>query len=122
MIRPKALDIDRETLTDNYGKFTAKPLDRAYGTTIGNSLRRSLLSSLRGAAITAVKVDGVLHEFSTINGVTEDVADIILHLKGILIKSHSADAQIIHVEAATDGPVLAKNIVLNDKIEILNPT
>lgn len=121
MIKPKALEIDRDTLTANYGKFVAKPLERGYGTTIGNSLRRILLSSLQGAAITAVKIEGVLHEFSTINGVTEDVADIILNLKSILIKSHSNEPQTIHLQANKEGVVRAKDIVLNDKIEILNP-
>lgn len=121
IIKPKALEIDRESLTDTYGKFTAKPLERGYGTTIGNSLRRILLSSLQGAAITAVKIDGVLHEFSTIQGVTEDVSDIILNLKSILIKCHSQEQQTITLNASREGLVTAKDITLNDKVEILNP-
>ncbi len=121
LIRPKSLEVDRDSLTESYGKFLAKPLERGYGTTIGNSLRRILLSSLQGAAITAVKIDGVLHEFSTIPGVTEDVSDIILNLESILIKSHTNEPQIIHLEKRDEGIVRAGDIVLNDKVEILNP-
>jgi DNA-directed RNA polymerase subunit alpha len=121
MIKPKALETDRESLTDTYGKFTAKPLERGYGTTIGNSLRRILLSSLQGAAITAVKIDGVLHEFSTISGVREDVSEIILNLKSILITSYAAEPQTITLEVSHDGPVTAAQITVNDKVEILNP-
>ena len=121
MIKPKGLEIDRETLTESYGKFIAKPFERGYGTTIGNSLRRILLSSLQGAAITAVKIDGVLHEFSTVNGVTEDVSDIILNLKSILVRSHSREKQIIRLDSDQEGVIQARDITLSDKVEILNP-
>ena len=86
LIKPKALDVDKESLTDGYGKFIAKPLERGYGLTLGNSLRRVLLSSLQGAAITAVKIDGVVHEFTPIHDVKEDVAEIILNLKEVRFK------------------------------------
>ena len=87
--RPKRLEFERETLTDRFGRFYAQPFERGFGTTIGNALRRVLLSSIEGAAITAVKIDGVLHEFSPIPGVVEDATDIILNLKQIPIKLHS---------------------------------
>ena len=86
--RPKRLEFERETLTDRFGRFYAQPFERGFGTTIGNALRRVLLSSIEGAAITAVKIDGVLHEFSPIPGVVEDATDIILNLKQIPIKLH----------------------------------
>ena len=87
--RPKRLEFERETLTDRFGRFYAQPFERGFGTTIGNALRRVLLSSIEGAAITAVKIDGVLHEFSPIPGVVEDATDIILNLKQIPLKLHS---------------------------------
>ena len=88
LIKPTRLQVDADSLTDTYGKFTAEPFERGFGTTMGNALRRVLLSSLQGAAITSVRVKGVLHEFSTIPGVTEDVTDIILNLKGVLLELH----------------------------------
>ncbi|NQW45273.1 MAG: DNA-directed RNA polymerase subunit alpha, partial [Deltaproteobacteria bacterium] len=86
LIKPKGLEVERDSLTDTYGKFTAKPLERGFGITIGNGLRRILLSSLQGAAITAVRIDGSLHEFSALSDVLEDVADIILNLKEVRFK------------------------------------
>src|SRR5262249_22664488 len=86
LIKPKGLEIERESLTDNYGKFTAKPLERGFGITIGNGLRRILLSSLQGVAITSIRIDNVLHEFSTVPDVVEDVTDIILNLKEVRFK------------------------------------
>ena len=88
LIKPKKLEVDKETLTNTYGKFVAEPLERGFGVTIGNSLRRILLSSLQGAAITNVKIDGVLHEFSSVPGVKEDVSDIILNLKQVKLRIH----------------------------------
>src|SRR5919108_6331654 len=90
LIRPRGIHIEAETLTDFYGKFTCEPLERGFGITIGNSLRRVLLSSLQGAAITAVKIEGALHEFTTIGDVVEDVTDIILNLKEVLLRVHDA--------------------------------
>jgi len=104
-----------------YGKFVCEPLERGYGTTLGNSLRRILLSSLTGAAITSVKIDGVLHEFSTIPGVREDVTDIILNLKQLRLKSYSDDPITLHVEAKGPGAVTAAKISPNADVEILNP-
>ena len=89
LIKPKALEIEKESLTPFYGKFTAKPLERGFGVTFGNSLRRILLSSLQGAAITQVQIKGVQHEFSTVKGVMEDVTDIILNLKEVKLKRNS---------------------------------
>ena len=87
--RPKRLEFERETLTDRFGRFYAQPFERGFGTTVGNALRRVLLSSIEGAAVTAVKIEGVLHEFSPIQGVVEDATDIILNLKQIPIKVHT---------------------------------
>ncbi len=90
LIRPKQLQVEKETLSNTYGKFYAEPFERGFGTTLGNSLRRILLSTLQGAAITSVRIKGVLHEFSAIQGVTEDVTDIILNLKGVRLRLHSS--------------------------------
>jgi DNA-directed RNA polymerase subunit alpha len=121
LIRPKRLEVEKETLTPSYGKFTAEPFERGFGITIGNSLRRILLSSLQGAAITSVKIDGVLHEFSTIPGVKEDVTEIILNLKEVRLKLHTEGSKIIRVK--TEGPRVLKagDILTGDAVEILNP-
>ncbi len=111
-----------ELLPDNsYGKFVVEPLERGYGITLGNSLRRVLLSSLPGAAITSVKIDGVLHEFSTIPGVVEDTTDIILNLKELAIKMYSDEPKIIRIQAEGEGIVTAGDIVVGADVEILNP-
>ena len=121
LIRPKRLDTEKETLTPFYGKFVAEPFERGFGITIGNSLRRILLSSLQGAAITSVKIDGVLHEFSTIPGVKEDVTEIILNLKEVRLKLHTEGPKTIRVK--TEGPKILKagDIQTGDAVEILNP-
>jgi DNA-directed RNA polymerase subunit alpha len=121
LIRPKRLEAEKETLTPFYGKFTAEPFERGFGITIGNSLRRILLSSLQGAAITSVKIDGVLHEFSTIPGVKEDVTEIILNLKEVRLKLHTEGPKTIRVK--TEGPKILKagDIQTGDAVEILNP-
>jgi DNA-directed RNA polymerase subunit alpha len=121
LIRPKRLEAEKETLTPFYGKFTAEPFERGFGITIGNSLRRILLSSLQGAAITSVKIDGVLHEFSTIPGVKEDVTEIILNLKEVRLKLHTEGPKTIRVK--TEGPKTLKagDIQTGDAVEILNP-
>jgi DNA-directed RNA polymerase subunit alpha len=121
LIRPKRLEVEKETLTLFYGKFTAEPFERGFGITIGNSLRRILLSSLQGAAITSVKIDGVLHEFSTIPGVKEDVTEIILNLKEVRLKLHTEGPKTIRVK--TEGPKILKagDIQAGDAVEILNP-
>jgi DNA-directed RNA polymerase subunit alpha len=119
--RPRYLECDYETLTDTYGRFQAQPFERGYGITIGNSLRRILLSSITGAAITAVKISGVLHEFSTIPGVVEDVTHIILNLKGIPIKLKSNEPKRMTLKMVGPAEVKSGHIVHDSDIEILNP-
>src|SRR3989337_371473 len=97
LIKPKFLEIEKESHSSTYGKFIAKPLERGFGLTVGNALRRILLSSIQGAAVTSVKIDGVLHEFSSIPGVKEDVTDIILNIKGLELKMHTYEPQTIRV-------------------------
>jgi len=121
LIKPKRLQVDSDTLTDTYGKFTAEPFERGFGTTMGNALRRVLLSSLQGAAITSLRIKGVLHEFSTVPGVTEDVTDIILNLKGVLLKLHGYDARNIRIVKKGAGVITAGDIVTDSHVEILNP-
>jgi DNA-directed RNA polymerase subunit alpha len=121
LIRPKRLEAEKETLTPFYGKFTAEPFERGFGITIGNSLRRILLSSLQGAAITSVKIDGVLHEFSAIPGVKEDVTEIILNLKEVRLKLHTEGPKTIRVKAEGPGLLKAGDILTGDAVEILNP-
>ena len=119
--KPKRLEIDSETLTSTYGKFYAQPFERGFGTTIGNALRRVLLSSIEGAAITAVKIEGVLHEFSSLPGVVEDVTDIILNLKQIPIKMHTNDEKILTLDVSRKGKVTAADLQGDSAIEILDP-
>ena len=121
LIKPKKLEVEKETLTPFYGKFYAEPFERGFGITICNSLRRILLSSLQGAAITSVKIDGVLHEFTSIPGVTEDVTDIILNLKEVKIKLHADGPKTVRIEAKGKGVVRAGDIITDDTIEITNP-
>ena len=121
MIRPAALEVDTEGLKTNYGKFTAKPLERGYGLTLGNSLRRVLLSSLQGAGIVAVKVDGVDHEFGTINNIKEEVSEIILNLKEIRFKITDKEEVTLILEKNSEGPVVASDIQENAHVKVLNP-
>lgn len=121
LIRPKRLEVETETLTPFYGKFIAEPFERGFGITIGNSLRRILLSSLQGAAIVSVKIDGVLHEFSTIPGVKEDVTEIILNLKEVRLKLHTEGPKTIRVKAEGLKVLKAGDIQTGDAVEILNP-
>jgi DNA-directed RNA polymerase subunit alpha len=117
---PKRLQKEEATATENYAKFIADPFETGYGHTIGNSLRRVLLSSLEGAAITSIKVDGAMHEFTTIDGVVEDVTDIVLNLKRIKFKAHTRDEQILLLSANKEGPVTAADIQLNQNVELVN--
>jgi DNA-directed RNA polymerase subunit alpha len=119
--RPKRLEFERETLTDRFGRFYAQPFERGFGTTVGNALRRVLLSSIEGAAVTAVKIEGVLHEFSPIQGVVEDATDIILNLKQIPIKVHTDQAKTLVVRAMKPGEVRARDIEVDADVEILEP-
>jgi DNA-directed RNA polymerase subunit alpha len=121
LIRPKRLEVEKETLTLFYGKFTAEPFERGFGITIGNSLRRILLSSLQGGAITSVKIDGVLHEFSTLPGTKEDVTEIILNLKEVRLKLHTEGPKTIRVKAEGPRVLKAGDILTGDAVEILNP-
>ncbi|HUL19805.1 MAG TPA: DNA-directed RNA polymerase subunit alpha [Thermodesulfobacteriota bacterium] len=121
LIRPKRLEVEKETLTPTYGKFTAEPFERGFGITIGNSLRRILLSSLQGGAITSLKVDGVLHEFSTIPGTKEDITEIILNLKEVRLKLHTEGPKTIRVKAEGPKVLKAGDILTGDAVEILNP-
>jgi len=119
--RPKRLDFERETLTDRFGRFYAQPFERGFGTTVGNALRRVLLSSIEGAAITAVQIDGVLHEFSPIKGVVEDATDIILNLKQLPLKCHVDHTKTLTVRVDKPGPVRARDIEADADVEILEP-
>ncbi len=119
LIRPKRIIIEKSE--GNYAKFTAEPLERGFGITIGNALRRILLSSLQGAAIVSVKIDGVLHEFSAIPGVVEDVTDIVLNLKSVRLKLLDAEEAVIHLSKEGEGEVKAKDIDTHGLVEVLNP-
>ena len=119
--RPKRLEFERETLTDRFGRFYAQPFERGFGTTVGNAMRRVLLSSIEGAAVTAVKIEGVLHEFSPIQGVVEDATDIILNLKQIPLKVHSDQPKTLTLRATKPGEVRARDIVADADVEILEP-
>lgn len=121
LISPKKLQVESESLTNTYGKFFAEPFERGFGTTLGNSLRRVLLSSLQGAAITSVKIKGVLHEFSSIPGVTEDVTNIILNLKGVSLKMYGNESRVVRIIHKGDGIIKAGDIVSDANVEILNP-
>jgi DNA-directed RNA polymerase subunit alpha len=118
--KPKRLDFEPESLSATYGKFYAQPFERGFGTTIGNALRRVLLSSIEGAAITAVKIEGVLHEFSSLPGVVEDVTDIILNLKQIPIKMHTTDEKILTLDVTRKGKVTASDLQGDSSIDILD--
>ncbi len=121
MIRPNALEVDKDALKANYGKFVAKPLERGYGLTLGNSLRRVLLSSLQGAGIVAVKIDGVDHEFGTLNNVKEEVSEIILNLKEVRFKILDKEDVNLVLEKNSEGVVMASDIAENANVEVLNP-
>ena len=119
--RPKRLDFERETLTDRFGRFYAQPFERGFGTTVGNALRRVLLSSIEGATITAVQIDGVLHEFSPIKGVVEDATDIILNLKQLPLTCHVDYTKTLTLRKDKPGPVRASDIEADADVEILEP-
>jgi len=121
LIRPKGVEIDNESCSATYCRFVCEPLERGYGSTIGNALRRILLSSLQGAAVTAVKIDGALHEFMPLPDVKEDVTIIILNIKELLIKSDIVEPVWLHVEKSGPGCVYARDIETNPNVEILNP-
>jgi DNA-directed RNA polymerase subunit alpha len=121
LIKPKRLEVDPDGHSRFYGKFICEPLERGFGITIGNSLRRVLISSLQGAVVISAKVDGVLHEFSTIPGVVEDVTDIILNLKMVRFKVPGDEARTVRISASGEGPVTARQITGDPLVEVLNP-
>lgn len=121
LIRPKRIEVDESTHTESYGEFSIQPLERGFGITLGNALRRVLLSSISGAAIVSIKIDGVLHEFSTVPGVKEDVTDIVLNLKGIRLKMNQDGPKIVNIDAAGDKVIRAGDIITDGTVEVLNP-
>ncbi len=118
---PKRLDCDESTYTTQYGKFIAEPFERGYGVTLGNSLRRILLSSIEGSAVTSIRIEGVQHEYTTIPGVMESVMDIILNIKNLVLRSHSKTPKSIYIKVDKKGDVRAKDIICDETIEIVNP-
>ncbi len=118
---PKRLECEESNYNSTYGKFIAEPFERGYGVTLGNSLRRILLSSIEGSAVTSVKIENVQHEFSNIPGVVEDITDIVLNLKNLVLRSHSKTPKSIYIKAEDKGEVLAKDIICDETIEIINP-
>ncbi|WP_437576295.1 DNA-directed RNA polymerase subunit alpha [Sorangium sp. So ce887] len=121
LIRPKGISIDADSGTQFYAKFTCEPLERGFGITIGNSLRRVLLSSLQGAAATAIRIDGALHEFTTVPDVVEDVSDIILNVKEVVFKAATPKTYSVRIDREGPGPVYARDIQLVDGLSVLNP-
>src|SRR5579864_3457941 len=118
---PSRVVSDRSTLTDTFGRFSAEPFERGFGVTVGNSLRRILLSSLEGSAVTRVKIQGVQHEISTIPGVVEDVTDIILNIKSLVVKNSSDQARTIRIDRHEKGVVTAANVITDEAVQIINP-
>lgn len=121
LTRPRKLEFDAASKTDTFCRFTAEPFERGFGTTLGNALRRVLLSTLQGAAVTAFRVEGVLHEFSTIPGVFEDVTQMVLNLKELRFRVHSEEPKIISIDVKQEGDVKASDIITDHDVEILNP-
>ncbi len=118
---PKRLEAEPNTLTPTYGKFIAEPFERGYGTTIGNALRRVLISSIEGAAVTNIKIDGMLHEFSTLDGVVEDGAQIVLNFKKLVLRYHGKGPKKIYIDVKKQGPVKGGDIQADETVEIVNP-
>ncbi|MBI4309794.1 MAG: DNA-directed RNA polymerase subunit alpha [Candidatus Omnitrophica bacterium] len=118
---PKRLDCDESSYINTYGKFIAEPFERGYGVTLGNSLRRILLSSIEGSAVTSIRIEGVSHEFTAMPGVLESVTEIVLNIKGLIVQSHSKAPKSVYIKANARGPIKAKDIISDEMIEILNP-
>ena len=117
---PSTVTCEKESLTSTYGKFIAEPFERGFGTTVGNALRRILLSSLEGSAVTQVKIQGSQHEFTSIPGVVEDVTDVILNIKSIVVKNHSESTKIIRIEKNTKGPITGADVLTDGTVEVIN--
>jgi DNA-directed RNA polymerase subunit alpha len=117
---PSLISIDRATLTATYGRFTAEPFERGFGVTIGNSLRRIMLSSLEGSAVTQIKLHGAQHEFSTLPGVMEDVTDIVLNVKSLVVKNHGEGTRVARVEKHTQGAITGADVQTDEQVEVIN--
>ena len=117
---PSTVEVDRDTLTSNYGKFTAEPFERGFGASVGNSLRRVLLSSLMGSAVTQIKIRGAQHEFTSIPGVNEDVTDIVLNVKSLVVRNHSEATRVITIERETAGVITGADVQTDSDVEIIN--
>src|SRR3972149_344897 len=117
---PSLITVDQASLTSTYGKFIAEPFERGFGVTIGNSLRRILLSSLEGSAVTQIKLHGVQHEFSTLPGVVEDVTDIVLNVKSLVVKSYSEQTRVVRIEKNTKGPITGADVQNDDQVEVID--
>jgi DNA-directed RNA polymerase subunit alpha len=117
---PSKVEADRATLTGTYGKFVVEPFERGFGVTVGNSLRRVLLSSLEGSAVTQIKVHGAQHEFTTLEGVKEDVTDIVLNVKSLVVKNHSEQTKVVEIEKGTKGPITGADVKTDDQVEVIN--
>jgi len=119
--KPEPIEVEKDSHTESYGKFVCQPLEKGFGTTIGNSFRRILLSSIQGAAITSVRIEGALHEFTAIPGVLEDVTEIILNLKEVRLKLNTAEEQTVRINNKDKGPVTAADIISDGSVEVMNP-
>jgi DNA-directed RNA polymerase subunit alpha len=117
---PSMVAVDRSTLSATYGKFVAEPFERGFGVTVGNSLRRILLSSLEGSAVTQIKVHGAQHEFSSLPGVVEDVTDIVLNVKSLVVKNHSEQTRVVRIEKNQKGPITGADVRTDDQVEVVN--
>jgi DNA-directed RNA polymerase subunit alpha len=117
---PSLVAVDRSTLTSTYGKFVAEPFERGFGVTVGNSLRRILLSSLEGSAVTQIKVHGAQHEFSSLPGVVEDVTDIVLNVKSLVVKNHSEQTRVVRIEKNQKGPITGADVRTDDQLDVIN--
>jgi len=117
---PSVVHCDQETLTPTFGRFYAEPFERGFGTTIGNSLRRILLSSLEGSAVTQIKIRGAQHEFTSVEGVVEDVTDIVLNVKSLVVKKHTAETRVITIDKSTAGPVTGADVQTDADVEVIN--
>src|SRR5215468_3464950 len=117
---PSAVVCDAATLTPTYGKFVAEPFERGFGVTIGNGLRRILLSSLEGSAVTQIKIQGAQHEFTTLPGVVEDMTDVVLNVKSLVVKNHTDQTKIMRIEKTTRGVVTGADVQTDDTVEIIN--
>ena len=117
---PSQVAADRSTLTPVYGKFVVEPFERGFGVTVGNSLRRILLSSLEGSAVTQIKLQGAQHEFSTLPGIVEDVTDIVLNVKSLVVKNHSEQMRVVRIEKNTAGVMTGADVLVDDQVEVIN--